>query len=76
MFHSDIEPFGSATPPSSCYSSSQGSCIESYGVSGERNSAELSSGNSRAEFAGFCIGASESGGESSRRKNSRKGRRW
>ncbi|KAL7140438.1 hypothetical protein ABFS83_09G121000 [Erythranthe nasuta] len=46
------------------------------------NSTGINSGDRRAEiaspFQGFCFGSSEphQGGESSRRKNTRKGRRW
>ncbi|KAI3455660.1 hypothetical protein Pfo_012323 [Paulownia fortunei] len=86
MFQSDDEAFGgssrSATPPA-CSSSSQVSCSETYSISNKRNSIQRSSGNFRAEpaqFEGFCIGTGGTSGkhqcgESSRRKNTRKGRR-
>ncbi|PIN09565.1 hypothetical protein CDL12_17866 [Handroanthus impetiginosus] len=86
MFQSDIEAFGcssrSDTPPP-CSSSPPVSCDETYSFSNKRNSTEMSSSNlteEPAQFEGFCIGTGGASGrqqgcESSRRKNSRKGRR-
>ncbi|KAL7100277.1 hypothetical protein ACP275_09G137300 [Erythranthe tilingii] len=72
LFQSDDEAFGGTfRSATTCSSSAVGS-----------NSTGMSSGDRRAEiaspFQGFCIGSSEThrGGESSRRKNTRKGRRW
>ncbi|KAL0341803.1 UNVERIFIED_CONTAM: hypothetical protein Scaly_1842900 [Sesamum calycinum] len=87
MFQDDFEAFGSssrsATPPT-CSSSSSASCSETYSISNKRNSSEMSCNNLRAKagpFEGFCIGTGgmsgkhQGGGESSRRKNTRKCRR-
>ncbi|KAH6793296.1 Chaperone DnaJ-domain superfamily protein [Perilla frutescens var. hirtella] len=79
LFQSDTEAFGSssrsATPPTCSSSSSPVSGNEAYSASNKRNSTEMRSGNLRGEashYEGFCMGT---GGESSRRKNTRKGRR-
>ncbi|XP_057770738.1 uncharacterized protein LOC130990520 isoform X2 [Salvia miltiorrhiza] len=88
LFESDIDASGSssrsATPPTTCTSSSSSaSGNEAYGISNKRNSNETRLGNLEAgasHFEGFCLGTGgasgkHSGGESSRRKNARIGRR-
>ncbi|KAL3632094.1 hypothetical protein CASFOL_025078 [Castilleja foliolosa] len=81
MFQSDIESFSgsslSSMPPTRS-SSSSGSFIETYSSSNGMSSGDFSSGH--ANFEGFCFGTGgtmgrNEGGESNRRKITRKSRR-
>ncbi|KAK6124695.1 hypothetical protein DH2020_041550 [Rehmannia glutinosa] len=84
MFQSDIDPFNGpcrSDTPQTCSSSSS----ETYNsISNKKHSIDMSSVNFRSEtaqFDAFCIGTGgatsvkNNGGESSRRKNTRKSRR-